>query len=326
MKCPRLVLAPMDGVTDAPMRALQGELGAFRMAVTEFLRVNQVPISLRVFRKYVPELANGCLTSTGLPVQVQILGGHPERMAQSALNALQAGANSIDINFGCPAPTVNRNDGGATILKEPCRVKEIVRAVRQAVPRDIPVSAKIRLGWERVDEVHNIAGMVAEGGASWLTIHARTKMQKYQPPVNWRLVGEVRRQLDIPVVVNGDIWSLDDFRRCREQSGCEHFMLGRGALARPRLPAQIASDMGLEVRRYDPGYDWISLLQRLSHYGHQQPDKLAVRTVFRMKQWLNMARKFGDFAHFELVKKCQEEEELLTALGSACGTAVSGVS
>src|SRR5687768_16633569 len=106
----------MDGITDAPMRALQGATGAFTYAVTEFVRVSSQPIPAKVFRREVPELCHGARTPTGLPVQVQILGGHPERMAKSALAACKAGAKAIDINFGCPAPTVNRHDGGASLL------------------------------------------------------------------------------------------------------------------------------------------------------------------------------------------------------------------
>src|SRR4051812_41578163 len=145
---PALVLAPMEGVTDAPMRALQGEDGAFTHAVSEFLRVSQAVSPAKVFFHHVPELRNGCRTITGLPVQVQLLGGDPDLMAAAAVKAVECGATAIDINFGCPAPTVNRHDGGATLLKYPLRLRGIVAAVRAAVPQPIPVSAKLRLGWD----------------------------------------------------------------------------------------------------------------------------------------------------------------------------------
>ena len=111
---PALILAPMQGVTDAPMRALQGEAGAFTFAISEFVRVNQEAVPKKVFLRYTPELLTDGLSPTGLPVQVQLLGGDANRMAESAVIACEAGAQAIDINFGCPAPTVNRNDGGAT--------------------------------------------------------------------------------------------------------------------------------------------------------------------------------------------------------------------
>ena len=129
---PALILAPMEGITDAPVRALMGEFGAFSFAVSEFQRVAATPIPKKVFLREVPELEHGARTATGLPVQVQILGGHPDRMALSALAAIRAGATAIDINFGCPAPTVNRHDGGASLLRHPCRMREIVATVRRS--------------------------------------------------------------------------------------------------------------------------------------------------------------------------------------------------
>lgn len=302
---PALILAPMDGITDAPMREFMGRQGAFSFAVSEFVRVSHEVLPKKVFTRHVPEIAEDNRTASGLPVQVQILGGDPDRMAASALNAIAAGANAIDLNFGCPAPTVNRNDGGATLLRTPCRVREVVRAVRDAVPSTIPVSAKMRLGWESVDEVYVNARMAAEGGASWITIHARTKVQGYQPPVYWRPIGEVRRDLDVPVVANGDIWSLDDFRRCQDQTGCAHYMIGRSALADPALPGQIARELGLLVRPRPTG-DWTARLAGLVEVAGPN-----ARTLARLKQWLNLAHRFGDFPHFEAVKRLDSVEELL---------------
>ncbi|MEQ1936520.1 MAG: tRNA-dihydrouridine synthase family protein, partial [Fimbriimonadaceae bacterium] len=242
---PALVLAPMDGVTDAAMRDFQGSSGVFSYAVTEFLRVSTEAIPRKVFRREVPELETGGRTSTGMPVQVQILGGDPGRMAKSAYTAWQSGAKAIDINFGCPAPTVNRHDGGASLLLHPCRIREIVAAVRSAVPSEVPVSAKLRLGWDSVEPIFENAQMAVEGGAAWLTIHARTRIQGYAPPVNWSPFRRVRAAAGVPVIANGDIWSLDDFHRCQDETGCHHFMIGRGALANPALPHLIAAELGI---------------------------------------------------------------------------------
>src|SRR5262245_13312329 len=176
---PGLVLAPMQGVTDAPMRAVQGATGAFTFAVSEFLRVShQVPPPAVVIR-HVPELHAGGRTPTGLPVQVQLLGGDPGRMAEAAALAHELGAAAVDINFGCPAPTVNRHDGGAALLKHPKRIRDIVAAVRAALPARVPVSAKLRLGWDRLDPIFENAQMAAVGGAAWLTIHGRTRAAGY---------------------------------------------------------------------------------------------------------------------------------------------------
>ena len=313
----------MDGFTDAPMRALQGEIGGFSFAVSEFLRVSSNPLPIKVFHREIPELLSGGKTQTGLPVQVQILGGNPELMAITALNACEAGAQGIDLNFGCPAPTVNRHDGGASILKDPSRIRDIARAVRSAVPAHIPVSSKIRLGWDNIHDVHAAAKMAAEGGSDWLVIHARTKEQRYRPPVFWNKVGEVRRELDVPVVANGDIWSLDDFRRCREQTGCLHFMIGRGAITDPRLSRQIALEMGLSQQPAPTEIDWFGLLERLFEHSQKQVEKRRKQTLHRLKQWLNLSSRHGGFQHFSDMKRCQSKEEFFERLAQVLSSEMS---
>ena len=316
---PALILAPMDGVTDAPMRALQGETGAFSFAVSEFLRVSQEVPPLKVFHRHVPELLTGGRTPSGLPVQVQLLGGDAGRMAQAAVIACEAGAHSIDINFGCPAPTVNRHDGGASLLKHPTRIREIVQAVRAAVPKAIPVSAKLRLGWDTRDAIFENAEMAAEGGASWLTIHGRTRVQGYAPPAYWNPIGIVRERLGIPVVANGDIWTLEGFRCCREETGCQHFMLGRGALANPPLSFQIAQELGMVsgIPSTEGDFDWLPHLQGLvkwtTFFDARASDQTLVR---RFKQWLKIASLSGHFPAFEAIKRAETVGELFASLES----------
>lgn len=302
----------MDGITDAPMRALVGEWGCFDYCVTEFVRVSSDVLPPKVFRREVPELESGAVTMTGLPVQVQILGGHPERMALSALAAVRAGAKSIDINFGCPSPTVNGNDGGASLLRSPCRIREVVRAVRDAVPLEIPVSAKLRLGWESIDDILENAPMAAEGGASWLTLHARTRMQRYEPPVFWPQIARVRSLVDAPVIANGDIFSFDDFRRCQEVTGCEHFMLGRGALASPGLAGLIASEMGRPSGQ--ESLDWTERLERLVYWCERFYPGTDRRTLARLKQWLNIAFRHGNYDAFQSEKRAESINELMTGI------------
>jgi tRNA-dihydrouridine synthase C len=316
-KRPAVILAPMEGVTDAPMRALQGEIGAFSYAVSEFLRVaGQVPPK-HVFFKHIPELGTGCRTRTGLPVQVQLLGGDPGRMAEAAGRAVECGANAIDLNFGCPANTVNRHDGGATLLKFPSRIRDIVRSVRAAVPATIPVSAKMRLGWDSIDPIRENAAMAAEGGADWIAIHGRTRVAGYAPPIFWEPIGRIRESLGIPVVANGDIWNLADFRRCREATGCIHFMLGRGALADPDLSHRVATQLGIAPADDSLKWNWPGLLNRLTHWTrvlHENPPENGVR---RMKQWLKLAAAAATFHRFDDIKRCENERELLERLADA---------
>jgi tRNA-dihydrouridine synthase C len=316
---PALILAPMEGVTDAPMRAVQGTAGAFTFAVTEFLRVTQLAPPRHVYHDHMPELRTGGCTLTGLPVQLQLLGGDAGRMAEAAARGHELGAAAIDINFGCPAPTVNRHDGGAALLRFPKRIREIVGAVRAAVPAAVPVSAKLRLGWDTIDAIDENAAMAAEGGASWITIHGRTRVAGYAPPVFWKPIGRVRERLGIPVVANGDIWTLADFRRCREETGSVHFMLGRGALADPFLARRGAAELGLAPPAPEPAgpFDWRhplrSLVEWTERFRAGRPDK----TLCRLKQWLKTAAVVGTFTRFDAIKRAGSVEELFAALDSS---------
>ena len=320
-----LVLAPMDGVTDALMRELLSKRMPFSYCVTEFIRISGIVPSAKTFLNDVPELRSGAVTSSGTPVQVQLLGGDPERLAESAARAVSVGARGIDLNFGCPAPTVNRHDGGATLLKFPERVEKIVATVRSALPCEVPVSAKLRLGWDHPRAIHVNAERAARGGASWITIHGRTKMQGYTPPAYWEPIGEVRRNLDIPVVANGEIWSVDDLRRCQDQSGCEHFMVGRGALSEPGLVTELAKALGIPTSsehvsmcRGDASL-WLPRILEVVNLS-QKAGESERRTLSRIKQWLNYARHKGLVQWFDSVKRLESVPlviEHLTTLAHA---------
>src|SRR5207302_1800967 len=212
----------------------------------------------------------------------------PKNPVPSCTNAASGGSAAMT--------AANRHDGGATLLRYPRRIREIVAAVRSAVPAGVPVSAKLRLGWDRVDAVFENAGMAAEGGAAWVTVHARTRVQGYAPPVYWPLVGRVREALGVPVVANGDIRTVEGFRRCRDETGCRHFMLGRGALADPGLAGRVAAELGLSGREEEGAIDWAAQLRRLL-------DRAPGVTVKRLKQWLRMAADYGTFARFDDVKR-----------------------
>ncbi|HEY3330567.1 MAG TPA: tRNA-dihydrouridine synthase family protein [Capsulimonadaceae bacterium] len=315
---PALLLAPMEGMTDAPMRAVQGETGSFSFAVSEFMRISSDVPGIKAIRRHVPELVNDSRTPTGLLVQVQLLGGDAVLMAESAAAAVEAGALSVDINFGCPAPTVNRHDGGATLLKYPMRIREIVSAIRGAVPKHIPVSAKLRLGWDSIDAIVENADMAVEGGASWLTIHGRTRAEGYKPPAHWEPIGVVRERVGVPVVANGDIWSLGDFRRCREVTGCNHFMLGRGALANPLLSHQVSHELGLGANpptsAVTPDFNWLPYLRSLECYSRSLQNRSNSLILSRIKQWLMVASRYGCFLWFDDVKRLQTITEVYAAL------------
>ena len=313
---PALLLAPMEGVTDAPMRALQTEKPGFTHCVTEFLRISHEVLPQKCYPRHAPEIRQGSLTASGTPVIFQLLGGNAERLAQSAQLAVKAGAKAIDLNFGCPAPTVNNHDGGAALLKHPSRIEAIVKAVREAVPAEVPVSAKLRLGWENPDDIFENAQRAVSGGAAWITIHGRTKMQGYRPPAYWGPIGRLQRELPVPVVANGEIWTLQDFRRCQEETGCEHFMIGRGALANPNLAPQIAHALGIlrnATAELPSQEEWRSLLERFVEICGPLSDNPNY-ALKRIKQWLRYVSDRHEFAAFDVVKRLQEPQEFLRLL------------
>ena len=318
---PALILAPMEGVTDAPMRAIMAERGGFSFCVSEFFRISQDVPYARTIAQHVPELRNDSRTPSGVPIQIQFLGGNAAKLAEAAVRAVSVGASAIDLNFGCPAPTVNRNDGGATLLKYPQRIREIVGAVRTALPGSIPVSAKLRLGWDSMDDIYQNAEMAAQGGASWITIHGRTKTQGYTPPAYWEPIGEVRRRLSIPVVANGEIWTLEDFRRCRDVTGCQHFMLGRSAMADPTLVHQIARELGMPAPAPSP-IDWYNLLKRFAVLCEPFADN-PMYTLCRMKQWLRMASNRKEIPWIASVRTQQTLEDFFMAVRAGSDNLVS---
>lgn len=283
-----LVLAPMDGVTDWVHRELASSLGGVSQCVTEFVRVTDRAPPARVFLKDCPELRNGGTTTNGVPVFVQILGGDARAMGEAGKLAAKLGAQGIDINFGCPAKRVNNHDGGASILRCPSRAEEITAAVRDAVPSQIPVTVKIRLGWEDAHAVEEIAQAAERGGASWLTIHGRTKAQMYAPPVDYHAIGRARAALRIPVVANGDLASSDSLLACAAQSGAEAFMIGRAALARPFVFRELRGEA------QQPGY-MAAYARVLLRYAQIMRDGgyTSEGSLRRLKQWLSLARTFG---------------------------------
>jgi len=234
----------MEGLTDPLAREIWTSLKSVDSCTTEFIRISYQLLPEKVFLRDCPELLTGGRTSSGVLVALQLLGGDPNCMAENAARAAELGAPSIDLNFGCPAPTVNKNDGGAKLLLNPDRVHRVVEAVRKAVPLDTPVTSKLRLGFVDESLCLENAAAAADGGSRSLTIHCRTKMDMYKPPAKWEWIPKIRahlveQKLEVPIFVNGEIWSLADFKRCYEISQPAGIVLGRGLMAHPFLAHEI---------------------------------------------------------------------------------------
>lgn len=290
-----LLLAPMEGLLDAPLRDVLTRVGGIDRCVSEFIRVTDTLLPERAFRRVMPELDHAGCTPAGVPVRGQLLGSDPERLAANAARLASLGPQGVDLNFGCPAKVVNRHGGGAALLREPELMHRIVAAVRAAVPPHIVVSAKMRLGFDDHRVAEDCARAIEAGGASELVVHARTKADGYRPPAYWERIAEVREAVRIPIVANGEIWSVDDARLCLQRSGCDALMLGRGMVADPGLALAIRAEMAWpaaagQAAKAPPTWQ---ALQPLLHVYWQlvQPRVVPRHRAGRLKQWLNFLRR-----------------------------------
>lgn len=304
------MLAPMEGVVEHHVRDILSRIGGLDGCVTEFIRVTDQKLPPKVFYKFAPELNNHCLTPNGTPVKVQLLGSNPVSMALNAQELVRYGATSIDLNFGCPAKTVNSHEGGACLLRTPHRVYSIIKAIRDAIPSSVPVSAKIRLGYEDRSTYLDNAQAAEDAGASELTVHARSKVDGYKPPAYWHYIADIKAKLSIPVIANGEVWTLDDYYKCREQSGCDDVMLGRGLLSCPDLARQIKASLTNED--YTP-MTWAQICQMLYNYYQLTTPLYEVRNCGnRVKQWLMyLSRQYPEAQiFFEDVKRKSTPDEI----------------
>jgi len=280
-----LLLAPMEGLLDATLRDVLTRTGGVDRCVSEFIRVTDTLLPERAFVRVVPELLNGGCTRAGVPVRPQLLGSDPVCLAENAARLASISPFGVDLNFGCPAKTVNRSRGGAVLLDEPELIGRIVSAVRRAVPEHLPVSAKMRLGYGDDSVAEDCALAIAEAGADELVIHARTKVHGYRPPAYWERIADVRSVLPdrLVVVANGEIWSAADARRCREVTGCDSVMIGRGLVTDPGLALEVKGQGGVP---------WSQIPPLLTTFWTQVSARVDRRhRAGRLKQWLNYLRK-----------------------------------
>jgi tRNA-dihydrouridine synthase C len=281
----------MEGLLDFVLRDILTRVGGIDRCVSEFIRVTDQLLPDRVFLRIVPELRNGGRTLAGVPVRAQLLGSDPHCMAENAARLAALGPHGIDINFGCPAKVVNRHGGGAKLLEDPETVALIVAAVRRAVPAHMPVSAKMRLGY--LDDARAVenAVAIAQSGASELVVHARTKAQAYNPPAYWDRIADIRAAVNIPVVANGEIWTVADAKACMAESGCTSVMLGRGAVVDPGLALALRAAINGQPDG-SPEVSWVTLLPHMASFWHIVCTQLdPKKRAGRLKQWLNFLRR-----------------------------------
>lgn len=291
----------MEGLLDHGLRDILTRVGGVDRCVSEFIRVTDQLLPSRSFTRVVPELLHDSRTRAGVPVRPQLLGSDPVCLAENAARLAELAPAGIDLNFGCPARTVNRHRGGAVLLDEPELIHAIVAAVRRAVPAHIAVSAKIRLGVDDDARLLDVAHAVASAGASELAVHARTKAHGYRPPAYWESVALVRQAVHLPVIANGEVWSVADAARCRRVTGCSALMLGRGMVRRPGLALAIRRAAQPDDGMRDPAapcsdpavaaLPWRRVVPLLADFWRDVCGRVERRhRAGRLKQWLNCLR------------------------------------
>ncbi len=301
---------------DWRMRDLICALGGFDLCVSEFVRVVNMCLPERSFLRLCPELNRDSCTTDGTPMRVQLLGQDPHAMADNAARAVALGSPGVDINFGCPAKLVNRHGGGASLLGQPELMRDIVEAVRAAVPADKPVTAKMRLGGDDASAAVECAQALADGGAHWVVVHGRTRAQGYRPPVDWESIGRIRESVAVRVIANGDINCVDSYARCRKISGCRDVMIGRGVLAIPNL-ANVLAQGAQPIA-------WCDAAKLMRQYASYQQEREGEKYLSgRLKQWMkHLAEHYPEArSAFVQARLCKDASSIL-ALADAASASV----
>ena len=227
----RVLQSPLSGVTDLVFRRLVRRYAPESMTYTEMVSASEIH-----HLKTLPRLME--IDPDEQPISIQLFDCRPDFMAEAAEKAVKEGAKTIDINMGCPVNKITKKGGGSKLLRQPEIAEAIVKTVKQAV--DVPVTVKTRIGWNDAQiNILDFAQRMEDAGASMITIHGRTREQGYNGSARWEFIAQVKEKLNIPVIANGDIFSVQDAIRCLEVTQADGVMCSRGTLGYPFLVGQI---------------------------------------------------------------------------------------
>ncbi|NET76533.1 MULTISPECIES: tRNA dihydrouridine synthase DusB [Okeania] len=240
----RVLQSPLSGVTDLVFRRLVRRHAPESMMYTEMVNATGLH-----YVKELPQIME--VDNNERPISIQLFDCRPDFLAEAAEMAVKEGADTVDINMGCPVNKITKNGGGSSLLRQPELAGEIVNKVVKAVP--VPVTVKTRIGWNNQEiNILEFAKRMEDAGAQMLTLHGRTRAQGYNGPARWEWIGKVKEILSIPVIANGDIFSVDAAIRCLEETGADGVMCSRGTLGYPFLVGEIDYFLKNGVEKVSP--------------------------------------------------------------------------